>query len=336
MDGAVRKTLQKVGYPAILAWPVGLGLTAMHYHWTARPGIAGLLSELALFLVSLAPVLAAVLLLERAMPIRPGPVVAREDMRTDALHLAVTWLFVGPIAQLLVQGTAKLAGGRLAHLWPSHLPLALQLVLAIVVADFGHYWFHRWAHASRTGWRIHATHHGVHQLYWFNATRFHVFEVLLQNLFQVAPLVLLGCGHETFLLYGILGSAIGWLQHANIAFDTKVINWFVLTPELHRWHHSTAPEEGNRNFAGVVMWWDLLFGSLIMPKGGFFLGTMGIADMPDFPRGYLAQQLSPFTWNRLPRIAAAPAGAGLPSGELVGALAAGGDPISEPAREEHG
>ena len=72
------------------------------------------------------------------------------------------------------------------------------------------------------------------------------------------------------------------------------------TPTLHRWHHSTDPREGNTNYGAILIVWDLLLGTFRRPARPFD-AQLGVAGHPDFPEGWVAQQLSPFgrrMWGR--------------------------------------
>lgn len=313
MKTPLRNAIVRFAYPVFLAWPLLTASAAMHWKILPQSGLAARIGDVGLFLVTAVPVVLAIVMLERKLPWRPEQRVSREDMTTDALHLAGIWFVITPVAQAIVQGIAVVLAGQVAavfgaHLWPSHWPVLAQLVLALLVADFGHYWYHRFSHETELGWRIHATHHGTPQVYWLNSTRFHAIEIVLQNLFQVGPLIVLGCSRQAFLLYGIFTAINGWVQHSNVDYKTGFLNWLLATPELHRWHHSTVIAEANGNYGVVLIVWDILFRTRFCPEGRRFVGPIGIGDMPDFPKSYLAQWASPFTWRRLPRLA--PEGAG--------------------------
>jgi Fatty acid hydroxylase superfamily len=131
-----------------------------------------------LLVAAIVPFYTAVALLERVHPYRPAWNRAAGDRRTDLLHL----LFTGPLSNAAFEATLRgvatsgavwIAAQLGASLWPVSLPALVQLYLAILVAEFGHYWFHRLSHENAWVWRLHATHHGAPRLYWLNATRFH-------------------------------------------------------------------------------------------------------------------------------------------------------------------
>lgn len=243
-------------------------------------------------------------LFERLRPERPDWNRPHRDVGADVLHL----FFSGTLAQVVFQSTlgvlALYAGVRLSErwgggLWPTQAPLALQLVLALAIAELGHYWFHRLSHESALVWRVHATHHSAARLYWLNATRFQWLDIFSLIALQTTPLLLLGIGREALLSYMMFAAVYGQLQHMNVRVHAPALDWIFSTPGLHRWHHSTDPREGNRNYGAILILWDQIFGTAFRPAGRQFDAELGVAAMPDFPTGYLAQQLSPLRWNRI-------------------------------------
>lgn len=226
------------------------------------------------------------------------------DTRTDALYL----LLSGPSASLLFEATLRGAAVGAAawlttrlgfSLWPAGWPAVAQLFLAIFVAEFGHYWFHRVSHENAWVWRLHATHHSAPRLYWLNATRFHPLDLFGLLACQTVPLILVGATPRALLMYSLFAAVYGQLQHANVRLRTGPLDWLFATPGLHRFHHSTDPRIGNANYGAILIGWDLAFRSFLRPGAGAFTGPVGIAAMPHFPRGWLAQLASPFRWRAL-------------------------------------
>jgi sterol desaturase/sphingolipid hydroxylase (fatty acid hydroxylase superfamily) len=243
-------------------------------------------------------------LLERLFPHRAEWNRPHGDVRADVLHLAVT----GPAAQTLVAAvvvgplallSAWVAGAAGGALWPGAAPLWLQLCLALVLGELGHYAFHRLSHENHLVWRLHATHHGARRLYWLNATRFHVLDLALLISCESLPLALLGASGEVLGPYFAFRAVYGQLQHCNVEMPTpRWIDWLWSSPNVHRWHHSNLSREGNHNYGAVLNVWDHVFRSFHRPDAPF-AGVVGIGQIPSFPSGYLAQQLSPFRWKQL-------------------------------------
>ena len=269
----------------------------------------GLAPEANFSLLSLAAILifyATVALLEHAHPYRAEWNHSAGDQRTDLLHL----LFTGPLSSAAFEATLRgvavsaavwLAAQLGTSLWPTSLPVLAQLYLAILVAEFGHYWFHRLSHENPWIWRLHATHHSAPRLYWLNATRFHPLDLFCLIACQNLPLILLGAPPGVFAMYLLFSMVYGQLQHGNIALRTGALDWLFSTPGLHRFHHSTDVREGNANYGAILINWDLVFRSFFRPRDRAFEGPVGIGALPKFPQHYFAQLASPFRWARIER-----------------------------------
>lgn len=299
----VRSALFPVLLVALGAWAV-FGSTL---ELATSLGLPVALNDGLVLLVTMASAYASIALLERALPYRAEWNRSHGDTSTDTLHL----LLSGPCANSAFQATlggVAVAGAawlstRLGHgIWPAHWPALLQLALALWVAEFGHYWFHRLAHERPLLWRLHAAHHSAPRLYWLNATRFHPLDLFALVAFESTPLLLLGIDRRALLMYLMFRVVYGELQHCNIDLASPgPLNWLFSSHELHRWHHSRDPREGDTNYASTLSFWDLLFGTYFCPRSRSFDGRVGIRDLPDYPRRYVPQLLAPFRWARVAR-----------------------------------
>jgi len=234
----------------------------------------------------------------------------------DLAHTAVT-KFAAQAAVVLagyagVEHIASTQGGTgllgLA-LWPTEWPLFLQVVLGLVVAEFGLYWSHRLAHEWPLLWPFHAVHHSVTKLWFFNTGRFHVVDGVKSMLFSTVMLLMAGAPREIMLWVGALTPYIGFLTHCNVRMRFGWLNHVVNTPHLHRWHHSMDIREGNKNYGENLVIWDQIFGTWFDDPKRRPPADIGIREaMPDT---YLAQLWVPFRWAWYQRTAAAnPGGAG--------------------------
>ena len=286
---ALLGTFAVVGSTWDVATPLGLAADA-------NPGLLILGAILVFY-----PLVAV---LELAFPSRADWRRPHGDVRTDALHLALTGPAASTVHETLVHGALATVGvwvaGRLGvGLWPVAWPAAAQLALALLIAELGHYWFHRVSHENALVWRLHATHHSARRLYWLNATRFHPFDLFGLIACQSGPLFVLGAPPRALLTYAIFTVAYGQMQHCNVALRTpRLVDRIFSTPGVHRWHHSIDAAVGNHNYGAVLSIWDLVFGTYLRPPEPF-AGPVGIADLPAFPTRYLAQLASPFRWQRI-------------------------------------
>ena len=234
--------------------------------------------------------------IERVHPAHPEWNQAQGDVVTDLWHGLVSNV---TLPELLKMGLLTLlvtvespAGGGFG-VWPGDWPLGFQLVLALIVGQFGEYWAHRLLHTVPFLWRFHAVHHSPERLYFLNAARFHPVDTSLLFCVGLAPLFVLGAGPDLMLLMMTWISVHGLFQHCNIHLRLGPLNYIFSMAELHRWHHSLNLEEANRNFGNNILFWDLVFGTVYWPKDKDASATIG-NNIPEYPKGYLAQLLAPF------------------------------------------
>src|SRR6185436_6782856 len=244
----------------------------------------------------------AIIMAERVLPFRPAWNRSHGDVRTDVLHVLVS----GFGTTQLARGLIGLIGGTAAAwlssrlggtLWPAGWPLALQLALALPIAELPQYWLHRWQHEHDALWRFHAVHHSAPRLYWLNAARFHPVDLVALYVVGYLPLVALGCPEEVFFLFALFDAVFGMLQHCDIDVRLGPLNWIFSMAEPHRWHHSRTLAEANSNYGSNLIVWDHVFGTFFLPTEREPPREIGIADMPRFPSGYLAQLAVPFRWT---------------------------------------
>jgi sterol desaturase/sphingolipid hydroxylase (fatty acid hydroxylase superfamily) len=291
-------------FPLVVAAMLAYALGSQSLDLASTLGLAAGANDALRPLSAIVLFYALIAALERLFPHRAEWRRSHGDVRTDVLHLLLTGTLaqalvgaaaVGPLS-LLAATVAEAAGGAL---WPAGWPMLAQLGLAVVLGELGHYGFHRLSHESPLVWRLHATHHSPHRLYWLNATRFHVLDLFLIISFESLPLALLGAGAPVLAPYFVFRAIYGQLQHCNVDMPTpRWLDWLWSSPNVHRWHHSTLSSEGNHNYGAVLNVWDHAFRSFWRPDAPF-AGPVGIGQLPRFPSGWLAQQLAPFRWARV-------------------------------------
>lgn len=143
-------------------------------------------------------------------------------------------------------------------------PRWLQAVELIVLLDFIGYWMHRLFHGRRL-WRFHAIHHSSEELDWLAALRVHPVNDILNRI--VPAIVLLLAGFSAGVVAGVLPvfAIYAILLHANVSWDFGPLRRVIASPAFHRWHHTSEAEGMNRNFAGLLPVWDIVFGTYYMP-----------------------------------------------------------------------
>jgi len=184
-------------------------------------------------------------------------------------------------------------------IWPAGLHPVLQVFLLLSINDFFRYWYHRWMHQNEFMWRWHSVHHSSERLYWFNGTRSHPLEGLGSSLLWGIPLALVQAPVEIVFVTGLMGRTIGRFQHTNMDLILGPFDYIFSSPKNHRYHHSKKVEEGNSNYGGDVIFWDILFGTFHLPKGKTPGDDIGINGMPNYPKTFLGLMLAPFTYGKI-------------------------------------
>lgn len=282
------------------AFPVTFSAALIGAHLAFRAGHP----PAAILAVVAGATVAIVALCERLAPAHAAWNRARGDVGTDALHALVSMIALPPLFAVALQAgllsaavaLSEAAGGQL---WPSQLPIAAQVALALLVSQFGEYWVHRAMHEIPLLWRLHATHHSPHRLYWLNAARFHPLDTAASYAAATAPLVLLGAPAEILLLYTTWVAVHGLFQHANIHVRLGPLNYVFSMAELHRWHHSKVLAEANANYGNNIILFDLIFGTFFWPRDRDASATVGLHDMDAFPQDYVGQLASPWRWRQI-------------------------------------
>lgn len=277
--------------------------------WAAFPGTmaaafavhAGLQSGGVLVVVSayIAAVLStgAVTLLEFVIPYQRSWQPKWDDVKNDLMFMVAVQLVLPQALTLLLSVTLlrflETLNLPLTQLWPREWPLAAQVALMLLTAEFFRYWLHVAAHNTEALWRLHAVHHSPKKLYWLNVGRFHPLEKALQYLLDVLPFIVAGVGEEVLALYFIFYATNGFFQHSNVDARYGLLNYVVSGPELHRWHHSRLVKESNSNYGNNLIVWDLVFGTWFLPtdRGVGELGLMNRA----YPLDFLGQMTAPLT-----------------------------------------
>lgn len=188
----------------------------------------------------------------------------------------LVWLTAWLLPFLSSYGAAVIAarnGWGLFHLVP--LPPAIALAASFVVLDFFAYWTHRLMHKIPLLWRLHALHHSDTDLDVTTTIRHHPVETLVQMMFDAALALLVGFPPQAIVLYAGVVLVVQTFHHGNVVLPARLgwLNRYLITPDLHRLHHSMVYAENNSNFGNLVPLWDRLFDTLRRsPEGEFKVG----------------------------------------------------------------
>jgi sterol desaturase/sphingolipid hydroxylase (fatty acid hydroxylase superfamily) len=180
---------------------------------------------------------------------------------TNAVLMRLVFMLVGMSAvgfSVLVQTT------QFGLLHQINLPQALGLLLGFLILDAAIYGQHLVLHKVPVLWRMHRMHHADTDIDVTTGLRFHPLEILVSMAFKFAVIALFGINPFTVLIFEIVLNATSMFNHANMALPQsldRLLRLFVVTPDMHRVHHSVHQTEYNHNFGFNFPWWDRLFGT---------------------------------------------------------------------------
>lgn len=210
-------------------------------------------------------IFAAMAVWELAMP-RRGRVWARRERWPGNVGIVLIDTAVVRLAlPLAAVGTALAAaehGWGLAHRYA--VPSAVAGVAGLFVLDAAIYLQHVVFHRVPVLWRVHRLHHADLDVDATTALRFHPIEIVLSMLFKMGLVAALGVPAWSVLVFEITLNGAALFNHGNVAIPPRVDRWLrklIVTPDVHRVHHSVIPEETNSNYGFNLIVWDRLFGT---------------------------------------------------------------------------
>lgn len=195
----------------------------------------------------------------------------------SALNTALIRL-IFPATAVAFAGLAETRGWGLLQLMA--LPETAKIILAIIILDLIIYLQHVLFHAVPLLWRLHRMHHADPDFDVTTGSRFHPAEIMLSMGIKLMVIAALGAPAIAVLIFEIVLNGASMFNHANLKLPLqadRMLRRFIVTPDMHRVHHSIIPSETNSNFGFNVPWWDHLFGTYgSQPKLGHEAMTIGI------------------------------------------------------------
>jgi len=242
--------------------------------------------EPAIRLIVFFGVLAVMALWELAAPRRSAALSrwARwpSNLGIVALNTVLVRLLLPTTAVALAMVGEREGWGFLHHVG---LPGWLALTLAVIALDLVVYLQHVMVHAIPALWRLHRVHHADLHFDVTTGARFHPIEILLSMLIKLAAILVIGPSPAAVVVFEVLLNATAMFNHGNVRIPAAVdrwLRWVVVTPDMHRVHHSVEDDETNSNFGFNLPWWDRLFGTYRdQPRGGHSGMTIGIHGFRD-------------------------------------------------------
>jgi sterol desaturase/sphingolipid hydroxylase (fatty acid hydroxylase superfamily) len=234
------------------------------------------------------------------------PQHARVQTRAERWKTNIGILIIDVIAVRLTVGAAAYAtavyaqanGWGLFHAldWP----VWIEALAAFLILDFAIYLQHVMSHALPAFWRLHQVHHADLDVDSTTGTRFHPIEIIISLIYKSAVIAAIGADPWVVVVYEAVLNAAAVYTHGNIrmpeAIDRK-LRWLFCTPDMHRVHHSTIPEETNSNFGNFLSIWDRLCGTMRWaPIKGQLGVEIGLEDYRDPAKlGLISILMMPFS-----------------------------------------
>lgn len=216
-----------------------------------------------------------ILLFEQIIPLKKEWRSSRNELWPNVKHLLFSTVIfdaLGKAFALSIVLWSKRLFVETPELWIK-APTVLLFLLAVIIGEFLPYLYHRISHEGKERsylslflWRIHAIHHIPNSLNWFKTNWIHPINMLLNTAFKMAPLLLLGFSEDILFLVGVLHVVIAYISHANIIAKTGFLDYLIVTPKIHQFHHSKKMEEA-QNFGNIIPFWDLVFGTYYNRQG---------------------------------------------------------------------
>lgn len=175
-----------------------------------------------------------------------------------------------------------------------HSPYWLQIILAFTLLDFAIWLQHLLSHKIPLLWKFHRVHHSDRDLDASSALRFHPVEIVFSTVYKLGVVLLVGPAIVAVILFEVILNASALFNHANLAlphrFD-RLIRAIIVTPDMHRIHHSIHRHEHDTNYGFCLSVWDRLFGTYTArPSGGQTNMTIGLSP-------YQTRDTEKITWS---------------------------------------
>ncbi|MGZ8144024.1 MAG: sterol desaturase family protein [Methylosarcina sp.] len=195
-------------------------------------------------------------------PRRPLAIARKQrwpvNLSLAAFNMVLMRLTIGSLAYISAMTAAYHDWGLLN--W-TDAPRWLSIPISLFILDFAVYWQHRFMHYWPMLWRLHQVHHTDLEFDATTAVRFHPMEILLSMFYKVVCVYLLGADPAAVIAFEIILNGAATFNHSNVNIPSELdrkLRWFLITPDMHRIHHSVLPEEMDNNFGFSISCWDRL------------------------------------------------------------------------------
>lgn len=256
-----------------------------------------LIHEPAVRLLAFAGIFAAMALLELLAPRRQQAVTRTQRWPSNLGIVVLNTLLarlVFPMTAVSLAALGETKGWGLFH--AIGLPAWAAVLIGVTLLDLAIYLQHVLVHAVPALWRLHRMHHADLEFDVTTGARFHPIEILLSMALKLMVIAAVGPPAVAVLIFEVLLNATAMFNHSNVRIPERLdrmMRLIVVTPDMHRIHHSVVPKETNSNFGFNLPWWDRLFGTYrAEPAAGQLGMTIGIEQFRDVSEQRLDRMLT--------------------------------------------
>lgn len=174
-------------------------------------------------------------------------------------NMIIMRLTVGGIAYLSAVNAYNQSWGLLNQF---QLPIWLTFIITLLFLDFCIYCQHIISHKWKPLWRLHQIHHTDLEIDASTAIRFHPLEIIVSMAYKVACIYLVGANPLSVIIFEVILNGTATFNHSNVNIPIKLdklLRWIIITPDMHRVHHSTVQSETDSNYGFSISLWDRVF-----------------------------------------------------------------------------
>ena len=191
------------------------------------------------------------------------------------------------IPLISIVAAVDVSNGKMGLFNIINFPIWIEIILTVIILDFIIWGQHLLSHKIPFVWRFHRMHHTDRDLDVTTAVRFHPFEIIFSMFIKITSIYILGASAIAVIIFEIMLNGMAMFNHANLRIPFRIENIlrkFIVTPDLHRIHHSIYIDEHNKNFGFSLSIWDKIFKCYLdQPRDGHKDMKLGLKWQNDKP-----------------------------------------------------
>jgi len=191
------------------------------------------------------------------------------------------------IPLIAIVAAIDVSNGKMGLFNIINFPIWIEIILTVIILDFIIWGQHLLSHKIPFVWRFHRMHHTDRDLDVTTAVRFHPFEIIFSMFIKITSIYILGASAIAVIIFEIMLNGMAMFNHANLRIPIRIENIlrkFIVTPDLHRIHHSVYIDEHNKNFGFSLSIWDKIFKCYLdQPRDGHKDMKLGLKWQNDKP-----------------------------------------------------